>query len=167
MTDSVRTAITLGVLCLLVVIAAVWAWSATTEPLPAKVDRPACVDTEVAAGDRLYPQQVTVSVYNASSRDGLASRTMQALVDQGFPEGATGNAVRTRVAVAEIWTPEPDSPAVALLASYLGDDVEVERRDGLGPGVTVVVGDRFADLVEGKRFVAAGEDAVVCSPPVD
>ena len=60
-----------------------------------------------------------------------------------------------------------DLAAVALLASHLGDDVEVERRDGLGPGITVVVGDRFSDLADGERFVEAGEDAVVCSPPVD
>ena len=43
-----------------------------TEPFPGKVDPPICVDTTYAAGERIYPQDVTVSVLNASRREGLA-----------------------------------------------------------------------------------------------
>lgn len=166
MSDSVRTTITLAVLAVLLIAAAVWGWRATTESLPAKVDRPVCVDTDVAAGDRVYPQQVTVSVYNASDRSGLAGRTMRDLEDAGFAQGQAGNAERTRVSRAVIWTTEPNSPAVALLVSYLGE-VDVERRDGLGPGITVVVGDRFGRLADGSPYVEATEATTICSPPVD
>jgi LytR cell envelope-related transcriptional attenuator len=166
MSESVRTAVTLAVLALLVVLAAVWGWSAATDSLPAKVDRPVCVDTEVGAGDRLYPQQVTVSVYNASNRSGLAGRTMRDLEDAGFGEGRTGDASRTRVAYAEIWSTEPAGPAVQLVASYLGD-VDIERREGLGPGVTVVVGKDFGRAVAGERYVEVTEGTTVCGPPVD
>ena len=166
MPDAARTALTLAALALLVVLAAVWGWSAATESLPAKVDRPVCVDTDIKAGDRLYPQQVTVSVYNASAREGLAGRTMREFRDAGFAEGQAGNAQRTRVSTAAIWTTDPGSPAVALLASYLGD-VSVERRDGLGPGVTVVVGSEFGQLAKGDTSVQVQEDTAICSPPVD
>ena len=53
-----------------------------------------------------------------------------------------------------------------LVASRLGRSVEVVRRDGLGVGVTVVVGDEFEDLVAGKKAVVAEDDADICSPPV-
>lgn len=166
MPESVRTTITLVVLAVLLVGAAVWGWNAATDPLPAKVDRPVCVETEVGAGERLYPQQVTVSVYNASDRSGLAGRTMRDLEDAGFAEGRTGDAARTRVGDVAIWSTEPTSPAVQLVASYLGD-VDIERREGLGPGVTVVVGKQFGRLAEGAQYVEADEAATVCGPAVD
>ncbi|MBA2955348.1 LytR family transcriptional regulator [Nocardioides sp. MAH-18] len=166
MPETVRTTITLVVLAVLVALAAVWGWNAATDSLPAKVDRPVCVDTEVEAGDRLYPQQVTVSVYNASDRSGLAGRTMRDLEDAGFAEGRTGDAARTKVGEVAIWSTEPAGPAVRLVASYLGD-VDIERREGLGPGVTVVVGKDFGRPGEGERYVEVAEAATVCGPAVD
>ena len=166
MTQSMRTTITLLGLGVLLVIAAVWGWSATMKPLPAKVDSPICVDSAISAGEKVYPQQVTVSVYNAGTREGLAGRTMQLLKDAGFAKGQAGNAASAKVANVEIWTTTPDSPDVQLLATYLGDDVEIERRDGPGVGVSVVVGDRFRDLAPGERSIVAEADAEICSPPV-
>src|SRR6478752_5950253 len=152
MTQTMRTTVTLLVLGALLAIAAVWGWHATMKPLPAKVDSPICVDTPVSAGEKVYPQQVTVSVYNASQREGLAGRTMQLLKDAGFVRGNAGNAATAKVRVVEIWSTTPDNPDVQLVASYFGD-AEVERRDGPGVGVTVVVGDKFKDLADGKRSV--------------
>jgi hypothetical protein len=164
MTQGARTTVTLLVLGALLAIAAVWGWHATMKPLPAKVDSPICVDTPVRAGDKVYPQQVAVSVYNASQREGLAGRTMQLLKDAGFVRGKAGNAASAKVRVVEIWSTTPDNPDVRLVASYF-DDAEVERRDGPGVGVTVVVGDKFKDLAEGKRSVVAEDDTDICSPP--
>ncbi len=70
------------------------------------------------------------------------------------------------VEVVQIWTLDPESPAVQLVASRLGEGVEIERRDPPGVGVTVVVGDRFEDLVKGNRAVVAETDTEICSPPV-
>ena len=165
MSDSLRTATTLLVLSALLVAAAVWGWSAATESLPGKVDQAVCVDTEVSAGERLYPQQVTVSVYNASNRSGLAGRTMRALRDRGFSAGSVGD-VRAKVGRAAVWSTDPSSPAVQLVTAHLGRRGDVERREGLGPGVTVVVGDRFGNLAKGASFVEVAEDATICSPPV-
>jgi len=165
MTSGARTAITLAVLCVVLAIAALWGWSAATKPLPAKVDTPVCVEKEIPAGTKVFPQDVTVSVYNAGDREGLAGRTMQLLTDDGFAEGNDGN-VNAQVTVVQIWTLEPDSPAVQLVASRLGEDVQIERRNPPGVGVAVVVGDEFEDLVEGDRAVVAEADTEVCSPPV-
>jgi hypothetical protein len=166
MTQAMRTTITLVALGALLMIAAVWGWHATMKPLPAKVDSPICVDTPVAAGSKVYPQQVTVSVYNAGQREGLAGRTMQLLKDAGFAAGQAGNAASAKVDDVEIWTSTPESPDVQLLATYFGDDVKVERRDGPGVGVTVIVGDEFRDLAQGQRSFVAEDDADICSPPV-
>ncbi|MBI2245763.1 MAG: LytR C-terminal domain-containing protein [Nocardioides sp.] len=165
MPQGARSAITISALGLLLVVAALWGWSAATDPLPAKVDTPICVDRTVAAGTKVFAQDVTVSVYNAGTREGLAGRTMQLLTDDGFAEGNSGN-VSARVEVVQIWTLDPKNPAVQLVASRLGPDVEIERRDGPGAGVSIVVGDGFQDLVEGRRSVQAEDDATICSPPV-
>jgi hypothetical protein len=166
MSARVRTSVTLLALCALVVLAAVWGWSAATEPLPGKVDRPICVDTPVAAGAKVYPAQVAVSVYNASHREGLAGRTMQSLKDAGFVAGEAGNVQRARVPEVAIWTEDPHSPAVQLVASHLGPGARVEKHAGLGVGVTVIVGDRFTGVVKGRPAVAAEKDTQICSPPV-
>ena len=165
MTEPVRTAVTLAVLGAMLIAAAVWGWSATTEPLPGKVDQAVCVDTDVSAGEKLYPQQVTVSVYNASNRSGLAGRTMRAFQDRGFSAGSVGDVARAKVRRAAIWTTEPSSPAVQLVAAQFRN-ADISRRDGLGPGVTVVLGDEFGSLVKGAPSIEIGEDATICSPPV-
>ncbi|MEP9362619.1 LytR C-terminal domain-containing protein [Nocardioides sp. CN2-186] len=167
MTRGARTAVTIAVLCVLLAVAAVWGWHATTKPLPGKVDSPICVDTSVAAGDKVFPEQVTVSVYNAGDREGLAGRTMQLLTDAGFAEGKSGNAPDGKVSDVAIWTQEPDNPAVLLVASRLGPDVDIVDKPGQGAGVTVVVGDDFTDLVKGRRAITAAADSQICSPPVD
>lgn len=166
MTQAMRTTVTLLVLGALLVVGAAWGWHATMKPLPAKVDSPICVDTDVAAGEKVYPQQVVVSVYNASQREGLAGRTMGLLTDEGFVKGQAGNAAKAKVSTAAIWTTEPDDPDVRLVATYLGPDVDIERREGVGAGVTVVVGDQFKELSAGRRSVRAKDDTQICSPPV-
>lgn len=165
MAEGARSAITISVLGLLLVLAAVWGWSAVTDPLPAKVDTPICVDRAVGAGTKVFPEDVTVSVFNAGAREGLAGRTMQLLADDGFAEGTMGN-VSARVGVAQIWTLDPQSPAVQLVASRFGADVEIERREPPGVGVAVVVGDAFTELAKGRRSVSAEDDATICSPPI-
>ena len=165
MSREMQTGITISVLCVVLAVAAIWGWSATMKPLPAKVDTPICVDEDVATGDKVFPQDVTVSVYNASDRDGLAGRTMQLLKDEGFAPGKSGN-TGGQVDVVQIWTLDPENPAVALVASWLGDDVEVQRRQPPGVGVAVVVGDRFDDLAQGKKAVIVKSDASICSPPI-
>jgi LytR cell envelope-related transcriptional attenuator len=166
MAEGVRSAATLAALGILLVLAAAWGWNAATDPLPAKVDTPLCVSRDIAAGEKVFPQDVTVSVYNAGTREGLAGRVMQGLSDDGFAEGSSGNASSTKVTAVQIWTEDPTNPAVRLVASHLGNQVEIERREGIGSGVTVVLGDKFRELVPGAKKVVAQDDTEICSPPV-
>ena len=115
-----RSLATLSVLGVLLLVGVTWGWSAATAPLPTTEDPPICDDTTVAAGDKVYPDQVTVSVLNAGDRDGLAGQTMERWSTKGFLQGETANArAKAKVTGAEIWTDDPESAAVRLVATYL------------------------------------------------
>lgn len=164
---SVKSALTLGVLALLLVLGVSWGVAQVTEPFPGKVDPPICVDRSFPAGERIYPQDVTVSVLNASKREGLAGRTMAELVADGFAEGQTRNAPdKTKVARVEIWTTDADSPAVLLVRSRLGQAEVLEKSDPGAAGIVVVVGDDFEETFEGRPSIITDLDIVVCGPPL-
>jgi len=164
MTQGVKTLITLAVLSALLAFAAVWGWSALTAPMPKLASAPACVETAISPGDTVTPQQVTVSVLNAGKRSGLASRTMVALTDQGFHKGDSANApAKTNVTYAQIWTDDPSSPAVALVASRIAH-VKVVQHDVDQVGVVVVVGDKFRQLSKGLASAKATKPTTICSP---
>ena len=162
---SMRSALTLGVLTLLLVVGVSWGLAQVTKPYPGKVDPPICVDTSFPAGERIYPQDVTVSVLNASKREGLAGRTMAELASDGFAEGETRNAPdKTRVARVEVWTTDETNPAVLLVRSRLGQAEVLEKPDPGAAGIVVVVGDEFEETFEGRPSIKADSDIVVCGP---
>lgn len=167
MPPALRSALVLGGLCVLLAGAALWGFRAATEPFPGRTDPAPCRETAVSAGDKVFPDQVTVSVYNASERDGLAGLTLDLFRDEGFNAADSGNAPDSAdVAVATIWTDRPDAPDVRLVASRLGKRVEIEDRPSRGPGVTVLVGDGFKRLFRGQKSVVAEQDGTICSPSV-
>lgn len=166
MSETARAATTLLVLLGLLVAGLAWGWSAATTPLPKPVELDPCTRVELSEGDPVYPDQVLVSVLNAGRREGLASRTMLQLVEAGFVAGDRGNAPsRSGVQTAEIWTDDPDNPAVRLVRTWLGKGVEVRSEPTTAAGVVVVVGDRFQDLATGRERVRAKSDTTICSPP--
>lgn len=161
MDPRLRTALTMLVLVVVVIGAAAWGWNRLTDPIGEQASGP-CTDTEVAAGDRVTTDQVVVTVLNAGTRAGLASRTMSDLVAQGFVEGQLANAPdRTDVSRVQIWTDNPRSPVVRLVRSHLGR-VTVVRRDPVGRGVNVVVGNKFDELSNGRQRVPVRQDATLC-----
>ncbi|MGA8258343.1 MAG: LytR C-terminal domain-containing protein [Nocardioides sp.] len=163
----VRTVATLVVLGLLLVWGATWGFSSVTQPFPKDADTPVCVSTALTNGDVLRPGAITISVLNAGTRNGLASLTRDGLVERGFAQGVLDNAPPdTTVRTAEIWTNDPDNPAVALVRSYLGGRVKVVERPPTVPGINVVVGDRFPGVRRGDRDIAILTDTRVCSPPI-
>ena len=90
---------------------------------------------------------------------------MDLLAEAGFHEGSEGNTPgKRRIDQVEIWTEDPGSPAVKLVASHFADP-EVVRRPSPEPGVLVVVGDGFDDLVAGRKSITARADVSVCGPP--
>jgi LytR cell envelope-related transcriptional attenuator len=153
------SAITLVVLLLVLVVAALVGWRALTAPLPA--DEPAttasCAE-QLRRGDVVRGSDVTVSVFNAGTRSGLASQTQQQLSGRGFLAGEVGNAPGALADVrgALVLAPSADDPAARLVARQLGRDVEVRATDDdLGPGVDVVVGDSFKKLVKAPQKLRA------------
>jgi hypothetical protein len=164
----VRSAATMVGLVVLLLIGVAWGWSALSEPFPEGEEVATCDSVEVEEGEKVYPDQVTVSVLNAGSREGLANRTMTELVDAGIGKGELGNAPEdTDVKGVEIWAEDLKNPAVLLVRSFLGKDAKLVRRDPQLPGVNVVVGEDFPGVTQGRKSVAAREATTICSPPTD
>lgn len=163
---KIRSAVTMIGLAVVLLIGVAWAWSAVTEPFPERDDAVTCTSTKVGEGEKVYPDQVTVSVLNAGSREGLANRTMSDLVEAGLAKGELGNAPDdAEVSGVEIWSEDLKNPAVKLVVSFLGEDAKLVRRDPPLPGVNVVVGGEFPGVTEGRASVAAKEEVTICSPP--
>lgn len=167
---AARTALTLTVLVLVVLIGAVLGWKMLTQPLPsapsAEPEGP-CTEETVSRGKVIRPGMVTVSVYNAGTRGGLADDTLTRFARAGFGSGDTGNMPDgTKVRRAQVWVASKSDPQGRLVASYLGPKVPVLRKDDLpGPGVNVVVGNNFPDrLLQGKKKVTAHTDVTICRP---
>ena len=169
MTDplaKVRTLVTLAVLAVLLLIGVTWGWSAATSPFPQEEAAPLCSDTPVAQGDKVYPDAVTVSVSNAGGTEGLAGRTMGQLVELGFAEGEKGNIDGSdkEIRGVQIWTDAKRNPAVRLVVSYLGKNVKVLIKDGVRPGVNVIVGEGFQAPTKGAKWAVAQTNTSICSP---
>lgn len=167
MPPAARTLLTLTALGAVLVVAAWSGWSILTSPLPDAGESPTCVETPVRAGEELRVAQVTVTVLNAGRRSGLANRTLTGLVDQGFHRGGSGNAgAGVEVSNAQIWTDDPDSPAVALVAARI-PGVRIVPRDATQfAGVVLVVGNGFAGLRPGPPSVTVRKDTTICAPPL-
>lgn len=162
-----KAALTLGVLAVLFLGGITWAWSEVTEPFPEPLKVAKCTDQPVQVGERIRPQQVLVSVLNASGRSGLAGSTMDGLMGFGFGEGDKGNAPEaSATAPAVVWA-KRDDPAAQLVASYLGNNVEIVEQSSFYPGITVVVGDDFPGVTKGRRGVTAAKEGWVCTPTTD
>lgn len=164
--SRLRSALTLTVLLLIIGLGAKWGWSAATKELPdtAPAATGPCRTLEVAAGTKVTPEDVVVSVFNGSDRAGLAQRTLGLFGDDGFGKGQARDAPKNSgVEIAEIWTANPEDPAVLLVASRL-KDVDIIEGPQLGPGVVVLVGEKFEGLAKGKPFVVSKVDAEICAP---
>ena len=169
---QITTAVTMLVLCGLLVVGAVVGWRTLFADLPGDKtagDPPSCETRQIDAGQRIRSSQVHVSVYNAGDRSGLASSTMAALRKRGFKPGDVGNAPSdakvTRVAV---WSTEEGDAEARLVARQFGRKVKVAFSDvDLGPGVDVIVGDRFQGLANAKRSLRVRAPQDVCVPSGD
>jgi hypothetical protein len=160
-TAGLRTAITLGVLTLLVLVAAVWGWTALTEPFPEDEPVAICEDTTVSAGSEVRRDQVVVSVFNGSKRSGLAGATSAQLAERGFVTGDVGDSP-TPTATTQIWADDPTNPAVALVQQQF-KKAKVVTGEELGVGVVVVVGEKFKALKKKQvESVLAQADATFC-----
>jgi hypothetical protein len=113
-------------------------------------------------GETVRARDVTVSVLNAGTRSGLAGQVQEKLVGRGFIAGTADNAPEDQqVRFVRVLAPSSKDPAARLVAAQFGPKTYIEStRVDLGPGVDVVLGDRFKGLVQGAprrlRATAAG-----------
>lgn len=128
-----------------------------------------CTSSVVAAGSALDSNVVTVNVFNASNRSGLANRVLINLQANGFLGGQIGNSTSaTKPARVAILTGDQEDPRVKLVAAQFRDDVEYAPADiPVEDGITVVVGDRYRGLKdEAITTIKTDRDISVCVPVV-
>jgi hypothetical protein len=158
----VTTAITMVVLCMILVIATVVGFNALFAPLPGGDEEPSaaesaesCAVEPVKKGKRLRSRQVVVNVFNAGNRGGLAGTTMDALRQRGFRGGTIGNAPDgTRLRRVQVWIEEGEEDAGRLVARQFGPKTPVITPDSdLANGIDVVVGNNFRALKRAPRSI--------------
>jgi hypothetical protein len=131
-------------------------------------EAPTCENRTIAAGDKLTSNLVTVNVFNASQRAGLANRVSINLQRRGFLGGTVGNSTsEVKPDGVAVLTDDRDDPRVKLVAAQF-EDVEYAEPDiRAADGVTVVIGDGYKDLVDAEREVESDREITVCVPVVD
>ena len=170
----ITTAITLVVLVGILVLGLVVGFRELFAPLPsdegdpAAAASPSCEPQSVRPGQRLRTRQVTVNVFNAGNRSGLAADTMATLERRGFRPGEVGNAAgRSGVRRVQVWVVKGEETAGRLVARNFGPKVKVVRvrpKKDLADGVDVVVGNNLNRIGPAVRSVKVRADAEVCVP---
>jgi hypothetical protein len=168
--QHVISTITMLALCGLLVAAAMVGWNALFAELPSDqptdAAAPTCTPEEVKAGERIRSRQVTVSVYNSGTQDGLAQQTLRALKRRGFVAGDVGNAPSDiNVRRVQVWSTEKKDVRARLVARQFGKRTTIRHADEeLGPGIDVIVGNGFNGLVKAKRSLRVKSEQEVCVP---
>jgi hypothetical protein len=147
----VTTAVTLLVLLVVLGAMAVYGFKAATAPFPGSASssgKQTCSDAEKNVRTSISRKDVQVSVFNASTRSGLAGQTLAKVEAAGYRAGNAGNApANAKVRIAEVWTTKQDDAAAKLVALSFGKNTKVVvTSTDLGPGIDVLVGNRFSRL---------------------
>ena len=135
-----------GVLCVM----GFYGVKAALKPFPSdkSSSSPTCSSQEKEVQKFLTRRDVQISVFNAGDRSGLASETLDKVEAAGFVAGNSGNAPGTaQVRRAVVWTTKPDDYSAKLAALAFGPSTQVVvTKTDLGPGIDVLVGNRFHGL---------------------
>jgi hypothetical protein len=166
------TAVTLLVLVAILVLGVVVGVKSLFAPVPgtgadaSASPSPTCEPTTIKKGQRVRSRQVQVSVYNGGTRSGLADSTMAMLRARGFTSGSVGNAPSdVSVRRVRVFTTEKNDMAARLVARQFGRSTKVTVTEtDLGPGIDVVVGNRFDKLSKARRVLVARRSSSVCVP---
>ena len=128
-----------------------------------------CTSSVVTAGSELNSNVVTVNVFNASTRSGLANRALIDLQANGFLGGQIGNSTSaTQPRRVAILTDDPEDPRVKLVAAQFRDKVEYAPADlQVEDGIVVVVGDDYRGLKKDiVTTITTDRDIPVCVPVI-
>ncbi|MGI9155620.1 MAG: LytR C-terminal domain-containing protein [Marmoricola sp.] len=146
--SKARTAGTMLVLVVVLVLMLVIGLHAARRPFPSLSGKGATTKCDaVKVRSTIFRKEITVSVYNGSSRSGLADRTMAEMEKRSFTPGTVGNVPKGSVAYAEVRSTTKNDPAAQLVANQFKPPAKVVlAEDNLGPGVDVVLGPKFTKL---------------------
>jgi len=168
-----KTPITLLVLTGILLGAAYYGWSSLTEPVEAPetsgapvVETPRCSTVKkFSEGQSIASEDVIVNVFNAGSTPGLATETLDSLVNKGFERGAADNAPADFTATnVTIVAEKRSDPAVRLVAMQFQGAVEFAAGPNLAPGVDVVVGDDFLSVnSQAQRILRLKRSVTTCT----
>jgi hypothetical protein len=164
---KLTTAITLAVLLLVLIGMAAYGYSQLTAPLPGRPSAAEkCTGAEKEVQGFLKRKQVQVSVFNAGNREGFAGATLEKIVDAGFRAGNAGNAPKSaQIRRAVVWTTDEDDPAAKLVATSLGRRTKIEvTKTDLGPGVDLIVGNKFNGIRKGPKKIRLADPVEKCVP---
>jgi hypothetical protein len=167
----VTTAVTLLVLVAILVVGLVLGAKTLFAPLPGDTaanpsPSPTCSSQTIKKGQLIRSKQVQVSVFNGGTRNGLADSTMAQLRARGFTAGSVGNAPSDLKAKrVRVFTTEKGDLSAQLVARQFGrrTKVTVTKQD-LGPGIDVVVGNKFDQLSKARRVIVVRQSSSVCVP---
>jgi hypothetical protein len=149
LTTGVTLVVLVGILCVM----AIWGYKSATAPVessgtPSSTATPTCDPQQQQVSRFLRRNEVTVSVWNSGKKSGRARDTLDLLERAGFKPGQVGNApdgVSSDRAV--VYSTKTDDPAAELVARAFGKATQVVHSDEeMGPGVDVVIGDKFKRL---------------------
>jgi hypothetical protein len=161
--------LTLAVAAAIFVIGSVVGFELLTQGTTEVAQAETCTSSVVAAGSELNSNVVTVNVFNASNRSGLANRALIDLQANGFLGGQIGNSTSaTKPNRVAILTADAEDPRVKLVAQQFRDKVEFAAADlAVDYGIVVVVGDDYRGLKKDVvTSVTTDRDIPVCVPVI-
>ena len=165
---KITTAVTMLALLLVLIGMAVFGYQQLTAPLPDRSSaKEKCTGAEKEVQGFLRRNQVQVSVFNAGNREGFAGSTLEKFVDAGFRAGNAGNAPKSaKVRRAVVWTTEEGDQSAQLVAKSLGRRTKIKiTKTDLGPGIDVIVGNKFNGLNhKAPRRIRLADPVEKCVP---
>jgi len=165
---NARRALTLGAASVLFVGGLFVGFQLLTSKTAKVASAATCTPRTVDQGAKLTSNLVTVNVFNASNRSGLANRVEINLQRNGFLAGQIGNSTSAaKPDTVAILTNDRTDPRVALVAAEFVDKVTYVQPDVVvDEGVIVVVGDHFNGLRKKPPVAINAARAVTMCVPV-
>lgn len=159
-----RSLLTIGVI-LLGLFFAFWYglsyYEADTKARAARPPAPTCRPFDPTV---VTPDEVTVNVYNATGRTGLAGNTAKLVKDRGFVVGTVANDPTSRKtpAVAEVRHGPAGAAAAKLVASVMPSGTKVVADKRKDTTVDIALGTKFKTL---KPAAAPTQQLPMCPDP--
>jgi hypothetical protein len=132
-------------------------------------DNAACTVHKISKGQPVKASAVTVNVFNASNRGGLATQIRRELEARGFTvDQSANNPTQNHPKSVMILANDPSDPVVQLVAAqFAGATIEYGHEDSsLSRGVSIIVGADYPGIGSAVTELAASQSTTVCIPAI-